>query len=94
MFTHLTDLTKSIWFYLIAFGLVLVASLASGLLGVDPGLGLMFTPLIAVLAMFFVVTRDGFSSQPGVPLVCTWPVSGAGGWRCWRPSGCLPSPTG
>jgi membrane protease YdiL (CAAX protease family) len=61
--THFSDLTKSVWFYIIAFGLVLVASLASGLLGVDPGLGLMFTPLIAVILMFFVVTRDGFSKQ-------------------------------
>jgi membrane protease YdiL (CAAX protease family) len=68
MYSHLTDLTKSVWFYIIAFALVLAASLASGLLGVDPGLGLMFTPLIAVIAMFFVVTRDGFSRQAWLSL--------------------------
>jgi hypothetical protein len=63
MSTNFTDLRKSVWFYVIAFGLVLAACLASGGLGVDPGLGLMFTPLVAVIVMFFVVTRDGFSRQ-------------------------------
>ncbi len=61
MFTHLSDLTKAIWFYIIAFGLVLSASLLARQLNTDPGLAIMFTPLIAVLFMFFVVTRDGYS---------------------------------
>lgn len=61
MFTHLSDLTKAIWFYIIAFGLVLSASLLARQLNTDPGLAIMFTPLIAVLLMFFVVTRDGYS---------------------------------
>lgn len=68
MFTHFTDLTKSVWFYIIAFSLVLIASLASGQLGVDPGLGLMFTPLIAVIVMFFVVSRDGYSKEAWLSL--------------------------
>jgi membrane protease YdiL (CAAX protease family) len=68
MFTHLSDLTKSIWFYIIAFGLVLGVSLASGQLGVDPGLGIMFTPLISVLIMFFIVTRDGYSKEAWLSL--------------------------
>jgi hypothetical protein len=34
MFTHLTNLTKSIWFYIIAFAPTLALSLASGQLGV------------------------------------------------------------
>ncbi len=59
----LTDLQKSTWYYVIAFVLVLVASLAAGRLGVDPGLGLMFTPLISVFAMFFILTRDGLTRQ-------------------------------
>jgi membrane protease YdiL (CAAX protease family) len=68
MFTHLTDITKSIWFYIIAFSLVLVICLASGQLGIDPGMGLMFTPLIAVIAMFFLVTRDGYSKDAWLSL--------------------------
>jgi membrane protease YdiL (CAAX protease family) len=68
MFTHLTDLTKSTWFYIIAFSLVLVTCLAAGQLGVDPGLGLMFTPLISVIAMFFLLTRDGFAKDAWLSL--------------------------
>ena len=63
MFTNISNLTKGIWFYIIAFGLVLAASLLSRQLGADPGLAIMFTPLIAVLFMFFVVTRDGYSKE-------------------------------
>ncbi len=63
MNSHLTDLAKSTWFYVIAFGLVLIACVASGRLGIDPGLGLMFTPLIAVIAMFYILTRDGLTRQ-------------------------------
>ena len=63
MSTKFTDLTKSFWFYIIAFGLVLAASLLSRQLGADPGLAIMFTPLMAVLLMFFVVTRDGYSKE-------------------------------
>lgn len=68
MFTHLSDLTKSIWFYLITFGLVLGITLMSGQLGADPSLGLMFTPLVGVLLMFFVVTRDGYSKEAWLSL--------------------------
>jgi membrane protease YdiL (CAAX protease family) len=68
MFTHLTDLTKSIWFYIIAFVLVLVICLGSGQWGIDPGMGLMFTPLISVIARFFLVTRDGYSKDAWLSL--------------------------
>jgi membrane protease YdiL (CAAX protease family) len=61
MATNFTDLAKAAWFYAITFGLTLAATLAAGPLGADPSLAIMFAPLIAVLAMFFVVTRDGFS---------------------------------
>ena len=68
MTTHLSDVSKAAAFYILAFALVLAASLAAGQLGVDPGLGLMFTPLIAVLVMFFLVTRDGFSREAWLSL--------------------------
>lgn len=68
MFTHLDDLTKSAWFYYITFGQVLAVSLLSGQPGVDPSLGLMFTPLIAVLLMLFIVTRDGTSKEAWLSL--------------------------
>ena len=78
MFTNFTDLTKSIWFYIIAFGLTLAVSLASGQLGVDPGLSIMFTPLIAVVVMFFIVTRDGHSKEAWLSLGLHRP-----GFRSW-----------
>jgi membrane protease YdiL (CAAX protease family) len=68
MFTHLSDLTKSAWFYMITFGLVLAITLMSGQRGIDPSWGLMFTPLAAVLLMFFVVTRDGTSKKAWLSL--------------------------
>ena len=78
MFTRFTDLTKSVWFYIIAFGLTLAVSLASGQLGVDPGLSIMFTPLIAVVVMFFIVTRDGYSKEAWLSLGLHRP-----GFRSW-----------
>jgi membrane protease YdiL (CAAX protease family) len=68
MFTYFTDLTKSIWFYTITFGLALAISLMSRQLGIDPGLGIMFTPLVAVILMFFIVTRDGYSKEAWLSL--------------------------
>jgi membrane protease YdiL (CAAX protease family) len=61
MATNFTDLTKAAWFYGLTFGLTLTVTLAAGPMGGDPSLAIMFAPLIAVLAMFFVMTRDGFS---------------------------------
>lgn len=63
MFPQFTDLEKSVGFYVITFFLVLVACVASGQMGFDPGLWLMFIPLIAVMIMFFVVTRDAYSKD-------------------------------
>lgn len=81
MTTNLSDLSKAAWFYGLVFALVLVASLAAGQLGADPGLGLMFTPLIAVMVMFFLVTRDGFSMDAWRSLglhrlgIRSWPLA-------------------
>lgn len=61
MFTHFSNLAKAFWFYVIAFGLCLIVALLSSVLGEATPLVAMFTPLTAVLLMFFVVTRDGYS---------------------------------
>jgi membrane protease YdiL (CAAX protease family) len=58
--TNLSDLTKAILYYIIAFGLGLTVTLVmppTTLLAV----AFMWTPTIAVLLMQLVVTRDGYS---------------------------------
>lgn len=61
MFHHLTDTTKALTFYSIAFGLAVLVTLLSPLLGAGAAFLTMFTPLFAVLLMLLVVTRDGYS---------------------------------
>jgi membrane protease YdiL (CAAX protease family) len=61
MFRNLSDLTKAGAFYFLAFSLALVVAFLSQVLGEGVLLISMFTPLIAVMLMFFVVTRDGYS---------------------------------
>jgi uncharacterized protein len=61
MFTQLTDLTKAFIFYGFAFTLTLILALLPPSLGEIVLLLAMFTPLIAVLLMLLVVTRDGYS---------------------------------
>ena len=61
MFTDFSNLTKAFWYYIIALGLSLAVAFLSPVLGEDILLISMFTPLTAVLLMFFVVTRDGYS---------------------------------
>jgi hypothetical protein len=61
MFTNFSNLRKASWFYILAFGLSLVVAFLSPLLGGLTPPAIMFTPLIGVLLMFFVVTRDGYS---------------------------------
>lgn len=74
MVTRLTDTTKALLFYLITFGLALGAAL---LPGTTTGL-YMFTPLVAVLLMLLVVTRDGYTRAG-------WAALGLHrlGWRAW-----------
>jgi membrane protease YdiL (CAAX protease family) len=61
MFRNLSDLTKASIFYSLVFGLALAVVLLSEALGEGVLLISMFTPLTAVMLMFFVVTRDGYS---------------------------------
>jgi membrane protease YdiL (CAAX protease family) len=61
MFRNLSDLVKAGIFYALAFGLALAVAFLSPVLGEDILLISMFTPLMAVLLMFFIVTRDGYS---------------------------------
>jgi uncharacterized protein len=67
MFTHLSSYTKSGLFYALAVGLAIIAALFANMLSAD-GAGIlnMLTPLLAVLLMLLVVTRDGY---------------GKGGWQ-------------
>lgn len=61
MFRNLSDPVKAVSFYALAFGLALAVTFLSPRLGEGVLLISMFTPLMAVLIMFFVVTRDGYS---------------------------------
>jgi hypothetical protein len=63
MFRHLTDTTKALGFYSIAFVLATIIALLAPLIGAGAGFVTMFTPLIAVLLMLLVVTRDGYSRE-------------------------------
>lgn len=61
MFTQLTDSAKAFLFYGIAISLTLGVSLLAPLLGdATPALHIC-TPLLAVLLMLLVVTRDGYA---------------------------------
>jgi uncharacterized protein len=60
MLTSLTDLTKAALFYTLALALALLATLLVRITEIAE-LSYMFTPMLAVLLMLFVVTRDGFS---------------------------------
>ena len=61
MFRNLSNLVKAGIFYGLAFGLALAVALLSQVFGEGVLIISMFTPLMAVLLMFFVVTRDGYS---------------------------------
>ena len=61
MFPNITGLVKAGIFYALTFGLALGVAFLSPVLGEGILLLSMFTPLISVLLMFFVVTRDGYS---------------------------------
>lgn len=77
MFTDLSNATKAILFYLIAIGLSTLVSVLTVALDAPNAIGfVMFTPLIAVLLMLCVFTRDGYSKAG-------WQSLGLGriGWR-------------
>jgi membrane protease YdiL (CAAX protease family) len=79
MFSNLNDIAKAVVFYALAFGLGVVTVLLAPLLGDEPaGLLIMLMPLIAVVLMLLVVTRDGYSRAG-------WRALGLrrAGWRGW-----------
>jgi membrane protease YdiL (CAAX protease family) len=61
MFRNFSGLAKAGVFYALTFALALAVAFLSPVLGEDILLFSMFTPLVSVLLMFFVVTRDGYS---------------------------------
>ena len=61
MFTHLRNTTKSLVFYAIALTLALAVALMPGDSVMLRALSYMLTPLVAVLIMLLVVTRDGYT---------------------------------
>jgi membrane protease YdiL (CAAX protease family) len=78
MFRNLTARTKAVVFYALAFGLGLaLIPLSSALSGLITAM-VMFTPLLAVLLMQLVVTRDGYTKAG-------WAVLGLhrAGMRVW-----------
>ena len=79
MLTNLSNTTKAYIYYALAFGLGLCTVLLAPLLGDEPaGMLIMMTPLLAVLLMLLVVTRDGYSRSG-------WRMLGLGraGWQGW-----------
>ena len=61
MFTNLANSAKASVFFIIAFGLTVTVSLLYPLLGQLTPFIHMFTPMLSVLIMMLVVTRDGYS---------------------------------
>jgi membrane protease YdiL (CAAX protease family) len=61
LFTHLTNSTKAFLFFGIAFALTLTSSLMYPILGEMTALVHTITPVLSVLIMMLVVTRDGYS---------------------------------
>ncbi len=86
MFTQLSDSTKAILFYLIAFTLSTLVAILIVALDAPNAIGyIMFTPLAAVLIMLLVLTRDGYSKAG-------WQDLGLlrAGWRGWPMALLLP----
>jgi uncharacterized protein len=78
MFRNLTDSTKALLFFALAFGMTLTVSLLEPLLGGVTMLLHMYTPTFAAVLMLLVVTRDGHTRA-------AWSALGLGraGWRSW-----------
>ena len=79
MFRNLTDRTKAAIYYALALGLGFATLLLAPMFGALITVIYMFTPLLAVLLMLLVVTRDGYTKAG-------WAVLGLhhGGTRIWR----------
>ena len=79
MFTNLSNTIKALLFYLIAIGLSTLVSVLTVVLDRPNAIGfVMFTPLVAVVLMLCVITRDGYTSAG-------WHILGLqrAGWRAW-----------
>jgi uncharacterized protein len=63
MFTHISSLTKATLYYIFAFGLAVLVAMMAERLGESSRIISMFTPLVAVLLMMLVVTRDGYTRE-------------------------------
>jgi membrane protease YdiL (CAAX protease family) len=81
MFTQLTDSAKAFLFTGIAFGLTFSVSLLAPLLGDGTPVVHMLTPLLAVLLMLLLVTRDGYAKAGWASLglhragLGSWPLA-------------------
>lgn len=85
MFRNLSDLVKAGIFYALTFGMALVVASLSRTLGEGVLIISMFTPLVAVLLMFFVITRDGHSKTGWLSLGLHRP-----GLRSWGLAALMP----
>ena len=63
MLTRLTDLQKAFAYYVLAFGACTTVALLAPFFGERTPLVAMFTPLVAVLVMLLVLTRDGYAAD-------------------------------
>lgn len=61
MFTNLANSAKAFLFFALAFGMTLTTSLLYPILGALTGIIHTYTPVLALLIMMLVVTRDGYS---------------------------------
>lgn len=78
MFRNLTDSTKALIFFALAFGMTVAVSLLEPLLGGVTMLLHMYTPTFAAVLMLLVVTRDGYTRA-------AWSALGLGraAWPAW-----------
>jgi len=78
MFQNLTDRAKAVIFYALALSLGLATLLLAPVFGALITILYMFTPLLAVLLMLLVVTRDGYTKAG-------WAALGLrhAGFRAW-----------
>jgi hypothetical protein len=80
MFTHMSDLTKGVTFYVLVFVLVVGVTLAP-LGGPATLMVAMLMPALATVLMLLVVTRDGYSVSGWASLglhragVSVWPLA-------------------
>jgi membrane protease YdiL (CAAX protease family) len=61
MFRNLTNTTKALLFYILAFGMTVTVSLLQPLLGEATMALHMFSPTVAAILMLLVITREGYT---------------------------------